>query len=75
MRPDRSDGSPMDEEGDYGDGQKQQQHWDAVAMLYAPVLPNTHPVRLEGKQHPRKEGQLPALNPLFVRRFAADIAR
>lgn len=76
MRPDRSSGAPpMDEEEDYGNGQPQQQQRDPVATLYAPVLPNTHPVRLEGKHHPRKEGQLPPLNPLFVRRFAADIAR
>lgn len=78
MRPDRSGGGPyMDAEEDYGDGGQQQQwqHRDPVATLYAPVLPNAHPVRLEGKQHPRKEGQLPPLNPLYVRRFAADIAR
>lgn len=91
MRPDRlnnpsnpSVGDTDEEEYCCSDGSSGQARADPVATLYARVLPNPHKVRLDGnsgsgsgsgKQQPRREGQLPPLNPLFVQRFAADLAR
>jgi hypothetical protein len=61
---------------------------DPIATLYARVLPNPYPVRLDGKQQQKQQDghqhqqqqqqqqqQLAPLNPLYVRRFAAEIAR
>ncbi len=74
---------PNPEEGDCGSGSSIN---DPVATLYARVLPNPYPVRLDEKQrqgghHQQQQQQqqqqqlLAPLNPLYVRRFAAEIAR
>lgn len=65
----------MEDYGDSGSGSGGRRA-DLVATLYERVQPNPHPVRLEGrKQQQQQQQQLAPLNPLYVRRFAAEIAR
>lgn len=60
----------------YGDNKRTTRSTAAelVASLYDRVLPNPHPVRLESRKG-QEDGQLAPLNPLYVRRFATEIAR